>query len=168
MLHNDSHEGQNQIEKRLKTKDSEDEAIFKKFKCGKGVLSEDPSNRTTIKPESADDGDDYFLFSDEEDDKSSTFMNKMESKGVPSFEMNFIAENNNLPWTIINPKREIDSIVPITTIRFRNILQPSNSPNILRNVSFNLSIEGVYSSPSNLSKRTSLKRSFTSSALCVH
>lgn len=164
MLYNDSHEGQNQIEKRLKTKDSEDEAIFKKFKCGKGVLSEDPS----IIPESAVDGDDYFLFSDEEDDKSSTFMNKMGSKGVPSFEMNFIAENNNLPWTIINPKREIDSIVPITTIRFRNILQPSNSPNILRNVSFNLSIEGVYSSPSNLSKRTSLKRSFTSSALCIH
>lgn len=169
MVHNDRHEGQNGFEKMLKRKDGEDEAIFKKFKLGKGVLSEDLMNRTTIKSEAAADGDDFLFYSDDDDDDSSEYKNKMESKGVPRVEMNFIADSNNLPtWTVINPKREIDSIVPITTIRFRNILQPTNSPNILRNVSFNLSIEGVYSSPSNLSKRSSLKRSFTSSALCIH
>ena len=166
MLRNDEcHEEQNVSEKRLKQKESsEDEAIYKKFKTGKGVLSEESRNRT-LKPEEFAEEDDYFLFSDEGDNDNSAYTNKMESKGV---EINFITESNHFPWTKLNSKRELDNIVPLTTIRFRNILQPSNSSNILRNVSFNLSIEGVYSSPSTLSKRSSLKRSFTSSALCIH
>ena len=140
----------------------EKEGIVKKFKTLNGVQSAESNNRI-IKLGTLD--DDYFfsLFEDDDEKKESIVDNMM----------NFVPENTQYPsWIRNNLKKESDVVVPLTTIRIRNILQPSTTPNIMRNVSFNLSalasIESVYSSPSSLPKRPSLKRSFTSSALCIH
>lgn len=155
-------EDQKEIES-VKETDEEEEGIVKKFKTLNGFQSVESNNRIitlgTLE-------DDYFFTLVEDDDE------KKESRSPIVDIKNLVPENTQYPsWMRNNLKKEIDVIVPLTTIRIRNILQPSNT-NIMRNVSFNLSalasIESAYSSPSSLPKRSSLKRSFTSSALCIH
>ena len=168
MVHNDSQTlCPGEQKESVKNESHEEEVIIKKFKTVNGVHSEE-SNNIIIKIGASDVDDYFFSFIEDDDDKN-------EANGSPIVDTmnNFASENTQFPSWIRNMrKKEIDAVVPLATIRIRNTLQPSSAPNIMRNVSFNLSslasIEAVYSSPSSLSKRSSLKRSFTSSALCIH